>query len=130
MKDVQATGEASGPQKIAFFFSKTSKHTVFFCCGSFLPTWIRTQIQPTKTNADPDPQRYSNQYISSLFPCFVGHFCPPPHRCGSGSSQQNQWGSGSTTLAPTLPPPHSYHSQYVRSLLFRVSVSLSNLYRK
>ncbi len=49
-KDVQAF---SPPQKR---ITRTSKHEIlalFYFCGSFLPSWIRIQIQPTKINSNP-----------------------------------------------------------------------------
>ncbi len=39
-------------------------HFIFFCCLSFLSTWIRIRIQPTKINAYPDPQHW---FILSMF---------------------------------------------------------------
>jgi hypothetical protein len=45
-------GEVFGPQKRT---SSTSKHEIFYFCGSFLQSWIRFRIQPSEINADPDP---------------------------------------------------------------------------
>jgi hypothetical protein len=53
MKDFQATGETFNPQKRTSSISKheiSSLVSIFF---TFLPSWIRIRIQPTKIHADP-----------------------------------------------------------------------------
>jgi hypothetical protein len=53
--------------------SNTSKYeisfTFFYYCGKILPTWIR--IQPTKTNADPDPQNWLKWAHSKISYCHM-----------------------------------------------------------
>ncbi len=59
MKDVQATGEASSPQKQPALKNNTFLNFYLFCCGSFLPARIGIRIQPTKLDSDQDQQHWN-----------------------------------------------------------------------
>ncbi len=60
IKDVQATGEVFIPQKTTSSTSKlkfSSLLWVILATGSGSVFQMRIRIQPTKMNADPDPQK-------------------------------------------------------------------------
>ncbi len=49
MKDVQSTGDSAQKRT-----SSMHLKTIHIFSVTFLPTWIRIEIEPTKINADPD----------------------------------------------------------------------------
>jgi hypothetical protein len=115
MKDIQATGEASGPQNMAFFSSIHQNNTVHFSLFSFIVGHFcppESGSGPGSRSSRPKPMLiWIHNTVKTIHFLIISMFCVFVHLhmdadCESGSSQQKSkririHDTGSIPTSPT-----------------------------